>query len=233
MEKKTCSKCGNEKPNTTDFFYMDRGNISHRCKECRGKYHKDWVIKNRDKKREYDKNYRIQNLDKLNKYAEMHKEEKSVYNASYWDENKEEIRARRKKNRPNENRLRNKKRNERRKYDPLFKLKERIRTKLGKVFRNNGYKKKCKTFDIIGCTFEELKKHLEAQFKPWMNWNNYGKYNGKFDYGWDIDHIIPLSSATTEEEILKLWHYTNLQPLCSKINREIKRNKKSYLLINE
>ena len=58
-----------------------------------------------------------------------------------------------------------------------------------------------------------------------MNWENYGMYNGDLCFGWDIDHIIPVSSAKTEEEILKLNHYTNLQPLCSKENRDIKKNK--------
>ena len=57
-----------------------------------------------------------------------------------------------------------------------------------------------------------------------MTWENRGLYNGEFNYGWDIDHIIPLSSAETEEDIIKLNHYTNLQPLCSKINRDIKKD---------
>ncbi len=57
-----------------------------------------------------------------------------------------------------------------------------------------------------------------------MNWDNYGFYNTTYNYGWDIDHIIPLSSAKSEEDVIKLCHYTNLQPLCSKINREIKRD---------
>ena len=58
-----------------------------------------------------------------------------------------------------------------------------------------------------------------------MTWDNYGKYNGELNYGWDIDHKIPISSAKSEEEIILLNHYTNLQPLCSKINRHIKTNK--------
>jgi 5-methylcytosine-specific restriction endonuclease McrA len=64
-----------------------------------------------------------------------------------------------------------------------------------------------------------------------MNYENKGLYNGELNYGWDIDHIIPLSSIdknlTEEERFIKLKelnHYTNLQPLCSKINRDIKRN---------
>lgn len=58
-----------------------------------------------------------------------------------------------------------------------------------------------------------------------MSWNNYGLYNGTKQYGWDIDHIIPLIIASKEEEMFKLNHYTNLQPLCSFINRVIKRDK--------
>jgi hypothetical protein len=58
-----------------------------------------------------------------------------------------------------------------------------------------------------------------------MTWDNKGLYNKKLNYGWDIDHIIPLSLAKTEEEIIKLNHYTNLQPLCGYTNRYIKVNK--------
>ena len=56
-----------------------------------------------------------------------------------------------------------------------------------------------------------------------MTWENHGKYNNSEGYGWDIDHIIPISMAKTEEDVIKLNHYSNLQPLCSKINRNVKR----------
>ena len=59
---------------------------------------------------------------------------------------------------------------------------------------------------------DELKIYLESKFVEGMSWNNYGLY------GWHIDHIIPLSSANTEDEIYKLCHYTNLQPLWSEDN---------------
>ena len=58
-----------------------------------------------------------------------------------------------------------------------------------------------------------------------MNWNNYGIYNGEENYGWDLDHIIPLSSGKCEEDVIRLNHYTNIQPLCSYINRNVKRDK--------
>ena len=112
--------------------------------------------------------------------------------------------------------------------DPTYKLKKRIRTIIGKSFRKNNYGKRSKTFEILGCSFEEIKFYLESKFLPWMNWDNRGLYNGTEGYGWDIDHIIPLSSAQTEEELLKLNHFSNLQPLCSYINRDIKKNNLYY-----
>jgi hypothetical protein len=51
-----------------------------------------------------------------------------------------------------------------------------------------------------------------------MTWDNYGVG------GWEIDHIIPLASAKTEEEVYKLCHYTNLQPLWA--NENFKKGKK-------
>ena len=81
----------------------------------------------------------------------------------------------------------------------------------------------CRTHELLGCSLEEFKVYLESKFEPWMSWGNYGKYNGEYEYGWDIDHIIPVSSAQTEDDIIRLNHFTNLQPLCSKFNRVIKR----------
>ena len=94
--------------------------------------------------------------------------------------------------------------------------------------KTKGYIKKSKTNEILGCSFEEFQFHLENKFENWMNWDNRGLYNGDFNYGWDIDHIIPLSSAKTEDEIIKLNHYSNLQPLCSYTNRYIKKDNINY-----
>ena len=43
-----------------------------------------------------------------------------------------------------------------------------------------------------------------------MTWDNYGE--------WHVDHIIPLSSAENEIELIELCHYRNLQPLWAKEN---------------
>lgn len=68
-----------------------------------------------------------------------------------------------------------------------------------------------KTLNIVGLNnWEEFKKHIENQFIEGMNWDNYGN---KIETDWSIDHIIPISTATTLDEVKKLNHYTNLRPM--------------------
>lgn len=107
-------------------------------------------------------------------------------------------------------------------------IKERIQSLICNSFIKKSIIKEELILNILGCTYEEFKIHIENQFQPWMSWDNYGKYNGELNFGWDFDHIIPISSALTYEEIIKLNHYTNFQPLCSKTNRYIKKNKLNY-----
>lgn len=93
----------------------------------------------------------------------------------------------------------------RRNTDPMFKLTDNIRRRLNFFLKKENIKKTNKTFDIIGCEPKFLREHLEKQFTDGMSWDNYGS--------WHIDHIIPLSSANNSEEMNKLCHYSNLQPL--------------------
>lgn len=126
----------------------------------------------------------------------------------------------------------------RRKDDVLFKLGGNLRSVVKNYTKrliNGGYINKIKTQEVLGCSILDFKQHIEAQFINWMSWENYGKYNGEFNYGWDLDHIIPVSSAKTEEEIYLLNHWSNFQPLCSKVNRDIKINKEvmvTNLIVN-
>ena len=94
--------------------------------------------------------------------------------------------------------------------NPLFKLQCNLRSLISKSISRQGYKKNTKSQKIIGCDFIELKTYLEKQFTEGMNWDNYGR--------WHIDHIYPSSLAKTEEEIIKLNHYTNFQPLWAEDN---------------
>jgi hypothetical protein len=189
-----------------------------------------------DERKEYNKKYREANKDKLKQYYENNKDKIK----EYYENNKETIKETAKKyyeNNKNKKKEyyennKNTRLQYQRKYkknrllnDPLFKLTKNIRESIRKSLKKNGYTKTSKTFLILGCSFEDFKLHLETQFESWMNWDNYGLYNGELNYGWDVDHIIPTSSAATEKELIKLNHYTNLQPLCSKVNRDIKKAK--------
>ena len=91
-------------------------------------------------------------------------------------------------------------------------LTKSIRRLIANCYNRKGFTKKSKTSEILGCTWEEFKNHLED--------NPYGfKVDQK---GLDLDHIIPISSVKSEEDIIKLNHYTNFQLLPSDYNRWIK-----------
>ena len=97
-----------------------------------------------------------------------------------------------------------------RQTDALFKIKNNLRNRLYKSLKRIKENKNTSTINFLGVNYKEFKAHIENQFKDGMTWDNYGE--------WHIDHIIPLSSAKTEEELIKLFHYTNTQPLWAEEN---------------
>jgi hypothetical protein len=189
METKICNKCGIKK-NIDEFHNSNKGKFGKvsNCKICVSNYQNE----RKELKKEYDKNYRIINKIKIDErtseYNKKNKELISLRKLNWYRKNKDRI---------------NKKISNRKKIDPIFKLKTLYRTKINKILGSN----REKTFDLIGCTPNELKHHIESQFKENMCWENHGPM------GWHIDHIIPLSSTKDEGELKKLCHYTNLQPL--------------------
>ncbi len=109
--------------------------------------------------------------------------------------------------------------------DILYKLECNIRSLVTQAISRMGYKKNSKLNDILGCDGDTFKQHIESQFEEWMSWDNWGcKTPLGPNMTWDLDHIIPVSNAVTEDDIIQLNHYTNLRPLCSYQNRFIKRD---------
>lgn len=92
----------------------------------------------------------------------------------------------------------------------LTNFKQLIRQSVRKSFKRRGYSKKTKTYSILGEEWSNVKLHFESLFQPGMSWDNYGQ--------WEIDHIVPLSIATTEDEVIRLCYYKNLQPLWKEDN---------------
>jgi hypothetical protein len=204
---KECNKC-NEKKFLNNFRKgKTKDGYRNTCNVC---------------EKEYFKKYREENKEKRNQYSEKQREKQTteikINKADY-------MKKYRLKNKINILKKQYEYINRRKENDKLFSITINIRKLISNSFNRNGFTKKSRTHDILGCTFDEFKEHLESQFESWMNWDNYGLYNGKTNHGWDIDHKIPSSSAKTEEDVIKLNHYTNLRPLCSYINRVIKKNK--------
>lgn len=192
METKICRECKEEK-NICEFniYNKVKGYRINVCKLCKSKYQKEYNKNTSEIRRKIKKEYRIKNSN----FIKLKKKK-------YYEENKEKIRE-----------YKRKWETDKRKNNLLFKLKQLVRGRIYKFIKSTNGKiyKSNKTFDIVGCSPEQLKEHIEKQFTDGMSWELMGKYI-------HIDHIIPLSTSNTQEDMYKLCHYTNLQPLWAEDN---------------
>jgi hypothetical protein len=203
METKVCNKCGVEKP----YFEYHKKKSSKDgyvtiCKSCRKtslqQYYKDNkenILLKRKKELEI---FPEKIKERRKKTYQNNKDKRIEYVKTYYINNKESILNTKK------NYISN-----RRKNDAIFKLQMVIRSRLDKFIngKTNNFMQ-----ELLGCSFDELKKHIESQFTEGMSWNNHSIY------GWHIDHKIPLSKAKSEKELYYLCHYSNLQPLWAQDN---------------
>ena len=102
-------------------------------------------------------------------------------------------------------------RKRRKELNPIHRTIQSLRSHLRKIRNDRGYIKNGNMSKIIGIEWNEFKIYFESKFQPGMNWDNHGE--------WEYDHIIPVSSASSIDEIERLFHYTNLQPLWKEDNR--------------
>jgi hypothetical protein len=93
-------------------------------------------------------------------------------------------------------------------------------------FKNIANNKKPNTETLLGVEYQIVKQYIEDKFLKGMSWDNYGE--------WTLDHILPLSVAKNDNELIELCHYTNLQPMwkldnISKNNKIIEHQRKLTL----
>jgi len=215
---KKCNTCHEFKCESK--YYKDRSKkygLRNSCKSCEKIKEKEYYLKNKKSHSERSK-----------KYYEDNKEKTLLLAREYRKENIFKVKEREKRYRQkNKDKIAKRKMDYKKlryRIDPLFRLSETLRARTRLAFINGGYTKKTKTFEMFGCSFEYLTHHIERQFKKGMNWDNYGE--------WHIDHIIPISIAKTEDELIKLNHYTNIQPLWASENQH-KSNKCPILWAQE
>ena len=100
--------------------------------------------------------------------------------------------------------------NRRMSTDPLYRFRKLLSNNIRKCFKSGGYSKTSRAHEILGAEWSVIKEYFESKFTEGMSWENYGE--------WHIDHILPISTATCEEDVIRLNHYTNLQPLWEEDN---------------
>lgn len=167
-----------------------------KIKKPRNKFHKAIASKdgfntrckecrNKDKKKEYIKN-----------------KDKYILRAKIWAE----------ENRERSNEIKYNYKIKKLKVDPVYRMVENLRKRIRSVLKEINKSKT--SMELLGCSAEKFKNHLEKQFTKGMTWENYGYY------GWHIDHIKPCASfdLSDPKQQRKCFHYTNLQPLWAKDN---------------
>lgn len=226
--KKVCTMCQEEK--FLEDFTFEKGNKKDgrraSCKQCCRKKNAEYIKANPDKKLESDKKsyekLKEKKLAQKKEYYLLKKEEILLKRKEYHSNNKEKISLKNKEYRAaNLEHLKEHNREYQRKYakilsikrqqlidsTPLRQFKERIRCLVKNSFYRLKHNKTKRVSEVIGADWEIVKEHFVSQFKDGMTWDAF--IAGEIH----VDHIQPLASAKTEEELIALCHYTNLQPL--------------------
>lgn len=173
------------------------------CKKC---YNKKWKKENPIKVEKHKIKFEKRNPEYMKEYNKKQQKE----NIESYRKSQKEYRRKRRIN------------------DARFRLRENISSQIrSRLKRRILSKSKKSTFSFLPYTIDQLIQHLEKQFKPWMNWQNYGNGYNK----WNIDHKKPDSlfnyKSIKDEEFQKCWALSNLKPMDSIEN--IKKGNKYYI----
>jgi hypothetical protein len=212
MASKICSKCNLEKD--TNSFRISKVNFDGRfnwCKDCEKKYKREHYQLNKQKIDKKNKKWKEKNRKKYdeyhNQYYQNNKEKLSKNYKDYYEKNKKQIQIQKQKYD-----------NNKRKNNLLHKFTQNIRVLIRLMLKKKGFSKSSHTYEILGISYKECLSYLfekaklrypDFQPKDFLENNNY-----------HIDHITPLVTAKTENDVIRLCHYTNLQLLTKEDNLE-------------
>ncbi|CAM0057715.1 hypothetical protein VPHF89G1_0066 [Vibrio phage F89 g1] len=194
-----------------------------RCCVCARKYQEQ----NKDKVAKRDRKYREKNKGKIaernRKYQEQNKEKITEQKRKYREKNKEKVAGRMRKYRErNKEKLAERERKWREENREMVaeRMRKWHRANPEQVFIRNSLNrcmdnfagKRAKAEELLGYTCEQLRSHIESQFREGMSWDNRSE--------WHIDHIKPviafIKEGTTDPAIINALD--NLQPLWAKEN---------------
>lgn len=215
VKERVCKICGEAHPLTPEFWYAQAGlrdGLKQPCKQCVARQQREYRKANaeaiRERKRKYYLAHREETLKRVSAYQAANMG-KAVERVNKWrEENREHFNARQR---------------ERKAKDPRFKMVCQVRTAIAESFNRTGYAKPTVASELTGLSSDELTDYLFETFRK-----NYGRE-------WDgveavhIDHIIPLATAESIDDVKRLCHYTNLQLLTAEDNLR-KHNRLDYEL---
>jgi len=167
-------------------------------KHKRNKYYKKFIERNNNYQRESWRRWKYNNLEKSR------------------IQGKESALRQKLKRQPEINRINRERCKIRYREDSQYRILCCLRSRVYQKLKEAKVEKSKTTLELLGCSMDEFKLHIEKQFQNGMSWENYGE--------WEIDHIIPCSAfdLTIPENQQKCFHYTNCQPLL-KIENRIKQ----------
>ena len=195
-------------------------------KKSKKEYQKEYRLKNKEHIREYKKEYRLKNKEHIKKQQKEYclkncehiKKRNREYNLKNCERNKEQMREYylKTKEKKREYYLKNhehfkkyKREYGRKRYktDINYRIRQICKTRILQALK--GLNKSASTMKLIGCTVDELRRHIESQFKPGMNWENQGLR------GWDMDHIKACFHFNLEDpkQQRACFNWSNLQPM--------------------
>jgi hypothetical protein len=202
---KVCSKCNEEKEEDQFYLRKDTGKRRSECISCTAKRNRKWTEEHSEEMAAYKREWYEENseriLEKAAEYRVTNADAVKRAIVACWEKNGDAYRA-----------AKVKRTTERRKTDPVFKLIGNLRHRVYMAIKKSGGQKTDSTNELLGCSVQHVRAHLESQFTEGMTWENQGE--------WHIDHIRPCASFNLEdpEEQKKCFHWTNLQPLWARDN---------------
>lgn len=246
MEYKKCNTCGLVKELSDKNFVQREYNSkktgelkiywSSKCKLCKSIHNKKKYQDNKEiilnKASEYREKNRSKIKESMREYNSRPKVKEKMRN--YRVKNRKELRQKEKewriKNPEKAKEISKRKRMISRINNPILKVRHNVSRAVNFALKREGASKAGQsTMDYLPYTLDDLKKHLESKFEPWMNWSNYGMYHAKSwkdddvsTWTWQVDHIIPHSEfkydSLSHPDFKKCWSLENLRPYSSKKN---------------
>ena len=234
-----CTKCGEEKPATTEFFFANntaKHGLASRCKRCHSQITMAWGAANHARVRECQNKLRQakalakklanprkyktkeERLAKQNEWRRKNRARVDAIKRAWYEANKERCAVK-------DRDAYNARRRQLRRSDPIQRLHNNISRSVRSSLSSG---KDGKTWCVIvGYDAQTLRKHLERQFINGMTWENYGEV-------WQVDHILPLKHFgktfhEPDDAFLAAWALSNLRPLWSEANKR-KNAKREFLI---